>query len=151
VNVLAPFATAIATEGSASAEQRKWRANLVTNYRFGRGSVFGENLKGWGIGGGVRWQDRIGIGYPTSRRADGSVNIDIAHPYYAPSETNVDAWVNYERTLWNERIRWKVQFNVRNLIGESTPVAIGAQPWGQVATVRLAPERRWYLTNTFGF
>src|SRR5690606_5646061 len=30
-NVYVPYATVLATEGSASAEQRKWRANLVAN------------------------------------------------------------------------------------------------------------------------
>lgn len=149
--VLARYATALATEGSASPEQRKWRANLVTNYTFGRDSIFGGKLKGWGIGGAVRWQDKLGIGYPTSRNPDLSANIDVAHPYYAPSETNVDAWVRYERKLWSDRIDWKVQLNVRNLYGETGVIAIGAQPWGEVSTARLAPERRWYLTNTFSF
>ncbi len=150
-NVMVPFATATATEGSASAEQRKWRANLVTNYSFGRDSILGARLKGWGIGGAVRWQDKLGIGYPTRRNADTSVAIDIAHPYYAPPETNVDAWVSYGREIWKNRIKWKVQFNVRNLIADTTPIAIGVQPWGETSTVRLAPERRWYLTNTFSF
>ena len=150
-NVLVPFATATATEGSASAEQRKWRANLVTNYTFGRGAIFGEKLKGWGVGAAVRWQDRIGIGYPTSRNPDSSVMIDLAHPYYSPPETNVDAWVSYGCKLWNDRINWKVQLNVRNLYGETDPIAIAVQPWGEVSATRLAPERRWYLTNTFSF
>ncbi len=150
-NVFGPFATAIATEGSASAEQRKWRANLVTHYRFGRDSVFGEKLKGWSIGGAVRWQDKLGIGYPTTRKTNGSVQFDLAHPFYAPAETNVDGFASYERKIWKDRINWKIQLNVRNLIEDDTPIAIGVQPWGDISTVRLAPERRWYLTNSFTF
>ena len=150
-NVLVPLATEMATQGQASPEQRKWRANLVTRYAFGRGSVFGERLKGWAVGGAVRWQDRLGIGYPTTRNADTSVNIDRAHPYYAPPQTNVDAFVSYDRKLWRDRLNWKVQLNVRNLSGDSTPIAVNVQPWGEVSTTRLAPERRWYLTNTFTF
>lgn len=150
-NVLVPFATAIATEGSASAEQRKWRANLVTNYTFRTDSPLGEKLKGLGFGAAVRWQDRLGIGYPTTRNTNLSVNLDLAHPFYAPAETNFDAWVSYERKVWQNRINWKVQLNARNLFGSKEPIAIGAQPWGAPSTVRLAPERRWYLTNTFSF
>jgi hypothetical protein len=150
-NVYVPLATTLATEGVASAEQRKWRANLVTNYTFGRGSPFGDRLKGWGLGGAVRWQDKLGLGYPTGRNPDGSGTIDIAHPYYAPAETNVDGWVSYQRKIWSGRIDWKVQLNVRNLYGSSDLIPIGVQPWGEIATVRLAPERRWYLTNTFSF
>jgi len=58
------FATAIATEGSASAEQRKWRVNLVANYTFSREG----RLKGWSLGTGVRWQDKLGIGYTSTPR-----------------------------------------------------------------------------------
>lgn len=49
------------------------------------------------------------------------------------------------------RIDWKVQLNVRNIIGNHDPIPITVQPWGETAMARLAPERRWYLTNTFGF
>jgi len=149
--ILVPFATAIATEGSASAEQRKWRVNLVTNYSFGRGGLFGTHLKGWGAGGAVRWQDKLGIGYPSTRNADSSVTIDIAHPYYAPDETNVDVWMSYERLIFNRRIKWKAQLTARNLIASESVIPIGVQPWGEYSTVRLPPEKRWYLTNTFSF
>ncbi|MBL9212950.1 MAG: hypothetical protein JNL92_20990 [Opitutaceae bacterium] len=150
-NVLVPFATAIATEGSASAEQRKWRANVVANYTFRADSPFGRTLKGVGVGGAVRWQDKLGIGYPTTRNANQSVTLDLAHPYYAPAETNYDAWLSYERKIWNDRVSWRAQLNVRNLFGRTDPIAIGAQPWGAAASVRLAPERRWYLSNRFSF
>jgi len=151
INVMVPFATAIATEGSASAEQRKWRANLVANYTFGRGSPFAEKLKGWGMGGAGRWQDKLGIGYPTKRNIDGSVRLDLAHPYYAPPLTNIDGWMSYSRKLSNGRINWRVQLNVTNLYGQGDTIPIGVQPWGVYSTVRLAPERRWHLSNTFGF
>jgi outer membrane receptor protein involved in Fe transport len=150
-NVLVPLATALATEGSASAEQRKWRANLITSYTFGRGGMFGDKLKGWTIGGAIRWQDKLGIGYPTTRNADQSVTLDIAHPFYAPDETNVDAFVSYERPIWKNRIKWKIQLNARNLIADDSVIPIGVQPWGEYSTVRLPPEKRWYLTNTFTF
>jgi hypothetical protein len=108
-------------------------------------------MKGWSIGGAVRWQDKLGIGYPTTRNPDASVNLDLAHPFYAPAETNVDAWVGYERAIWNNRIKWKVQLNARNIIADESVIAIGVQPWGGASTVRLPPEKRWYLTNTFTF
>jgi len=151
VNVWSPWAAALATEGAASAEQRKWRVNLVTNYTFRPGSPLGEKLKGVGIGAGARWQDKLGLGYPTTRNADGSVNVDLKHPFYAPAEINVNAWVSYERKLWRG-VGWKVQLNVSNLIGDSALIGTNVQSWnGQIATYRLPPERRWFLTNTFSF
>ena len=151
INVWSPWEAALATEGVASAEQRKWRANFVTNYTFRSGSFLGEALKGVGIGGGVRWQDKLGLGYPTTRNPDSSVNVDLEHPYYAPAEINVNAWVSYERKL-TPTVGWKVQLNVNNLIGDSGLIGTNVQSWnGQIATYRLPPERRWYLTNTLSF
>lgn len=141
----------LATEGSVSAEQRKWRANLVTSYTFGSESIFGRALKGFGIGGGVRWQDKYALGYPTTRNPDGSVVVDIAHPYFASDDTNVDLWTSYERPVWSNRIRWKLQLNVRNAFGGTDPLPVTIQPWGEIASARLAPKRRWYLTSSFTF
>ena len=77
--------------------------------------------------------------------------IYLRHPYYAPAETNVDATLGYTRKIFRDRIEWRVQLNARNLIGNQDPVPITVQPWGEYASVRLAPERRWYLTNSFTF
>jgi hypothetical protein len=149
-NVTVPVAAARATDGLASVEQRKWRVNLVTNYAFGR-DAFGGKLRGWGVGGGLRWQSKLGLGYPTSQDADGVVHFDLANPYYGPAQTNVDAWVSYKRKIWKDRIDWRVQLNIRNLISDQDFVGITVQPWGEVARVRIPPERRWYVTNTFSF
>ena len=99
----------------------------------------------------MRWQDKLGIGYPTTRNADGSVTVDLDNPFYAPAETNVDAFVTYEREVWHKRIKWKVQLNARNIIADDSVIPIGVQPWGEASTVRLPPEKRWYLSNTFAF
>ena len=150
-NLYVPLTTALATEGSVSAEQRKWRANLVTNYAFGAEPFFGLPLKGWAVGGGVRWQDKYALGYPTTRKPDGSVLVDVAHPLWGPEDTNVDLSASYSRAIFSHRIKWKVQLNVRNAIGGTSLLPVTVQPWGEVATTRLAPERRWYLSNSFDF
>ncbi len=146
--VYIPFATMLATEGSAAAEQRKYRANLVTNYQFSKERF----LRGWSVGAGVRWQSKLGIGYPASYKPDGSVDLGISRPYYAPAETNVDLTLGYGRKLWQSKIDWKAALQVRNAFasgGDLVPVTV--QPNGQVASYRLAPEQRWYLTNSFSF
>jgi hypothetical protein len=35
--------------------------------------------------------------------------------------------------------------------GAPSPPGLTVQPKGEAAVVRLAPEKRWYLTNTFSF
>lgn len=149
--VLVPYSTASATAGSRSAEQRKWRANLVTSYTFSRESPFGAALKGWSIGSGIRWQDKVAIGYPYRRNADQSVSLDIARPYFGPQDTNVDGWIGYGRKVWQNRINWKVRLSASNLIGGTSLIPISTQPSGEIAFARIPPEKRWYLTNTFEF
>ncbi len=146
-----PYATDRATEGDPSAEQRNWRANAVVNYKFTMSSPFGEWLKGWSIGGAVRWQSKMVVGLPSTRTADGGITFDRGHPFYAPAETNVDASLGYERRLWNGRVGWRVQLNGSNLYRERDLITVAIQPWGEVAAARPAPERRWYLTNSFSF
>jgi len=47
------------TNGASNFQVRKWRANAITNYTFPRTS----KLRGFGVGGGARFQDRIFLGY----------------------------------------------------------------------------------------
>jgi hypothetical protein len=91
------------------------------------------------------------MGFPSSRNPDTTINFDLTKPYYAPAETNVDGFVSYQRKIWDNRVDWKVQLNVTNMYKPRDLIPIGVQPWGQISTMRLAPERRWYLTNTFSF
>ena len=77
--------------------------------------------------------------------------IDIANPYWASDDLNVDLSLSYTRPIFGKRIQWKAQLNVRNAIGKDLLLPVTIQPWGEIATTRLAPERRWYLTNTFSF
>jgi outer membrane receptor protein involved in Fe transport len=147
-----PLLAANAAAGFPSAEQREWRVNVVTNYTFSSSTPFvGELLKGWMIGGAVRWQSEFVLGFPSYRDSNNIAFFDLGRPYYGPSELNVDAWLGYERRIWNDKITWKVQLNVSNLLRDRELIPIQAQPWGQVATYRLAGPQRWYLTNTFSF
>ncbi len=146
--VYIPFATMLATEGSAAAEQRKYRANFVSNYSFSKESF----LRGWSLTTGLRWQSKLGIGYPASYKPDGSVDLGISNPYYAPAETNIDITVGYGRKIWSNKIDWRASLQVRNAYssgGDLIPITV--QPTGQVASYRLAPEQRFYLTNSFSF
>lgn len=146
-NLYTPLIADLATEGVSSPEQRKYRVNLVTNYRFTRGGM----LKGFSIGGGIRWQSKFAVGFPSSRLPNAVAIYDLKNPHYAPADLNVDASIGYSKKIWNDRVDWRVQLNGTNLYKDRDLIPVTAQPWGQVAIMRLAPERRFYLTNTFGF
>lgn len=144
--IYTPYETVAATQGIVTAEQRQWRANVVGNYAFSRAGP----LRGWSVGSGVRWQSRVATGYPARYNEAGRVVVDLANPYFAPAELNVDLFAAYTRRLAHN-VEWTIQLNVRNAVGDHAPIPVTAQPDGSPASVRLAPEQRWYLTNTFAF
>ncbi len=147
---LVPLANAVAQEGIKSPEQREWRFNLITNYSFSTDSPILPGLKGFNIGTGVRWQSKAAVGYPISV-AGGVTNVDVENPYFDEAQLNVDAWIGYRRKIFNGRVGWRIQLNVTNLTTGSEPIVVRAQPWGGAAIVRIPPEQRWYVTNTFTF
>jgi outer membrane receptor protein involved in Fe transport len=132
-------------EGSAVPELRKWRFNVVTNYSFREGF-----LKGVGVGGSYRWQDKVAIGYPLIPNG-AYYSFDIANPIYGPSEDAVDLWASYERKL-TSKINWKIQLNVRNAFADDGLIPISVQPDNSTwASVRVKPVQEWFITNTFSF
>jgi hypothetical protein len=135
----------LANEGAPSNELRKWRWNFVTNYSFTREGL----LKGFNVGAGVRWQDKIAQGFPIIVHPDFGVAPDVRHPHYGPAETNVDGWVGYRRKF--KRVNWNVQVNVRNIGVGKELIPVSANPDGTVGTWRIAPEQVWTLRNTFTF
>lgn len=148
-NVLFPIRSEQAKDGQKTPEQRKWRWNLITSYRFDDGF-----MKNWTIGGVARWQDEAAVGYPVITNADGNLVNDIQNPWFGPTEFNADLWVAYEKKIGkNNSIDWKIQLNVRNLIGgsENEFIPISINPIGEVQAIRTSPERQIFLTNTFRF
>jgi hypothetical protein len=129
-------------EGTASPEIRKWRYNVITSYDFRKGF-----LKGVGVGGAYRWQDKVAIGYPCLPNG----TYDLTQPYYGPSEAGTDLWVSYQRKLL-EKYNWKIQLNVRNAFAKHGLIPISIEPDGNTwASVRVKPVQEWFVTNTFTF
>lgn len=139
-----------AREGQNVSELREWRWNVITNYTFDRASRF----HGWNVGGAARWQDEVGIGYPIiDVQIDGKTQAvpDLAKPYMGPSDLKFDAWIGYTRKLWNKRVLWNVQLNIRDVLDEDDLVPVMAQPDGSVAAW-VAPQGRLFtLRSTLSF
>lgn len=131
-------------EGSNVPELRKWRFNAITNYDFTEG-----RLKGINVGGGIRYQDSVVIGYaPTGSSAN--FGIDLNDPYTGPSEVNFDFWLGYGRRF-GDKIDWRIQLNVRNAFEGNDLIPITVQPDGTPAAYRIAPAQTWTVSNTFRF
>ncbi len=127
------------------AELRPWRFNLISNYSFDEGKFAGLN-----VGGSLRWQDEIVVGYPVVGDGNGNNIFDVDNPYFGSSETNFDFWAGYSMEL-RDGIDWRIQLNVRNAFTSDELIPVTVQPDGSPATSRIAPPRSITLTNTFTF
>lgn len=140
--------------GSPTPELREWHANLITNYQFDNGG----RLKGWGVGGAVRWLDEIAIGYPVITDPVLGAISDVKHPFMGADQTTVDAWLSYERTFKNKRFGWRIQLNVRNVLNDNLLVAVRADPIAIgnvndyiVPAYRIGEARTFEVTSTLTF
>jgi hypothetical protein len=130
-------------------EIREWRFNMVTNYTFSQDS----KMKGWNVGGAMRWQDEVGIGRPLLVNPDGGFKPDLDNPHFGPTETTIDAWVGWERPikLAGQDLDWRVQLNIRNLLDDKDLIPVRADPDGGISVVRIPVEQTWELSSTFRF
>lgn len=142
--ILVPLAAAAAKEGTVSPELRKWRWNLVTNYQFREGF-----LKGFGLGGSIRWQDKAATGYPLTRDELGNLVPVLENPYYSDTRWNGDVWFSYKTEVFELPVRF--QLNLQNYLGDHDPLVVSQNPDGGVAVYRSAPEKRWFFTTTVDF
>ena len=141
------YAARALQEGTNVPEMREWRVNAITNYDFSEG-----RLKGVSVGGALRWQSEVVIGYPPIPNPDNPSRIlfDIGNPYKGPAETDIDLWVGYGRKIWRN-IDWRIQLNVRSVGKGDSLIPITVQPDGSPAGYRIAPRQYWSLSNTFRF
>ncbi len=144
--VIAPLNSFLAKEGTSVPELRKWRANLITTYDFSGDTA----LKGWSVGGAVRWQDEITIGFDQFVSPEAGIQPDLDNPIIAPDQLNGDIWISHVRKL-TERIDWKIQLNMRNAFGDNDDIPVKADPNGDIAIIRIPNEQLWFVTNTFSF
>jgi len=142
----APLGKIAAQEGQLAQELREWRLNAVTSYTFTEG-IF----EGFTAGGAVRWQDNNAIGYPNIFNADGEIIPDLGKPFMGPDQLNGDIFVSYRRPIWDGKIDWKIQGNIRNAFGDNDPIPIAINPDGRIAVVRNSQPLEVFVTNTFSF
>jgi hypothetical protein len=138
-------------QGVAASQMAKWRFNLTTNYEFDRWF-----LKGFNIGGGVRYTGPEILGYPPS--GDPSLPPpylpNLSTPEMGGGETYFDLWAGYHRKITN-KIAWNIQLNVEN-VGRGDyliPVSYQAPINGvvQPAFYRIGPTQKITIRNVFSF
>jgi outer membrane receptor protein involved in Fe transport len=131
-----------ALTGTGVSEERPWRFNVITDYTFSSGP-----LKNVNVGAAYRWQDKQIIGYPFIAA---TTTFDTTHPFLSPVVDTTDAWVGYSRKI-SEKLKWRIQVNVRNLFYSDTLIPVSAEPDGSTAEARIPEPRTWEVTNSLTF
>ncbi len=137
---------ALAADGRVSIDQAKWSANAVTNYTFTEG-----RFSGLAVGGSMRWSDRRALGYALTTDADGNVITDLDQPFFGSDNLNVGVHTSFRKKLFDNKVDWKIQFNIQNLIGDDSLVPVRINPDGNTAGFRIGRDTVYRLSNTFRF
>ena len=125
---------------------REWRWNAITNYTFTEG-----RLKALSVGGALRWQDKGGIGFlGKPPEADGVIReLDGSKPVYDKARLAVDLSAAYRLRFVRDRVRVRVQLNVRNVFENGGLQPVGVNPDGVPFAYRIVDPRQFILSTTF--
>ena len=119
-------------DGNPAKEQAEWRYALNTSYNFGSNS---EIIPKWfgdlTVGGGLRWQDKTGIGFEVGINELGDYALDINKPFYAPSTMQVDVFARMSYKLRGDR-SFDFQLNVKDLTNHDGLIPFVANPDGSL-------------------
>lgn len=118
-----------------------WKMSLFTNYTFAEDTPLG----GFSVGGGLRYVSEPVIGYSAP------VPGVAATQYEGSDNTVVDLKIGYKTTLFEGRVDWAIQLNVRNLLDEDDILLTLADTDGNPRRYRFQEPREWVITTTFKF
>lgn len=126
----------------------EWQTNLVARYQFERPAW----LQGFALGSAFRWRNAPVIGFLRA----GSL-LDPARPIEGVASTNLDLWIDYQRTiaLHGRKIRWSAQLRVQNVFDDRTLMPWTADDDGTghafIQTRRIPGARMIGLSSSFAF
>ncbi|MBI5690540.1 MAG: hypothetical protein HZC55_10635 [Verrucomicrobia bacterium] len=127
----------------------RWTANLIQTYEFARDSRFA----GFAVGASMNARGPAINGFAVDSR----LVLDPTLPYHAPSYATYGAWVTYRRKLFRNRLDWRLQLNVRNVLDQHTifPLVTVDTRDGRhtpdVAIYTLREPRTYLFTSAFRF
>ena len=129
---------------------REWSSNLVTRYSFREGW-----LKGWNVGGSVRWRDKALVGYAVNPATG---NRNPARPFFDRDYWTMDAFVGHTRKIFGNQVTWDTNLRVRDFNHSQVWTSVAAAVDSEGYTGTALPTRRVLmapisveLTSSFRF
>jgi hypothetical protein len=149
-NVLAPISLLIATQGKQKPQIREWKFNAVTNLRL---SGLTENhwLRNLTVGGAFRWEDKASVGfYGAAPDPDGIVRLyDPNRPIWDKARYYIDLTSSYNLRMFGDKVRARIQLNVRNIFENGRLQAVAYNPDGGAFAFRIIDPRQFILSANF--
>lgn len=149
-NVWSQYKLAVANSGKSKPQVREYRFAMTTNYQLA-GITEHRWLKNLNVGGSVRWEDQASIGYLAGLPdPDGVIReLDPNKAVYDKARFYADLLVGYNLRLWNNKVRTRIQLNVRNVLENGRLQAVSVNPDGSPNNFRIIDPRQFILTATF--
>jgi hypothetical protein len=146
----------IALQNTRAANERQYSTTILTSY-----TVTTGRLKGFSFGGQYNWQDKAVAGYqslldpstyshPTATTAN-IVYPDLTKPIYTPAIDSLDLFCSYTRKIFSDKVRMKIQLNVRDVTESGGLQAVVYNQDGTPAQYRIKDPRSYFVTSTFDF
>ncbi|MBI5768102.1 MAG: TonB-dependent receptor plug domain-containing protein [Verrucomicrobia bacterium] len=148
--LISPYLVGVANVGKPRTQVRKYRWAAVTNYDFTEG-----RLKNFNFGGALRWEDKASIGFggkppATSGNFAGAIlELDKDKPFYDRARYYADLSAGYRFKLWNDKIRAKVQLNIKDAFESGRLQKVGVNPDGSTYAYRIINPRQFILSTSF--
>ncbi len=149
-SIVDPARKAASLAGIPAYEQREWGINFNTSYNVGRmDGLILDWLGDFTIGGGMRYQDKMGIGFGLHTNEFGEIAFNRDDAYYAPSQTFYDLFFRSVYQL-SDKYDLTVQLNIRDLTDHDGLYPFYAQPDGS-KLYRIQEGRLATLSGTIEF
>jgi len=138
------FTNFVLADGKPPLGQMRNKLNFVSNYDFASG-----RLKGFTIGGGVRYTSQPIIGYT----ATGTPSAIVRTVYYGSEQVFADFNAAYRRkvALMGKSVMWSLQTNINNVLNNDAFIRVSQASDGMLVNYRFNPPLEWIITTKFSF
>lgn len=134
-----------------------WFETTAANNRFETSYNLGEfedvnilkHLGNITVGGGIRWQDKVGIGFNVAQNALGDYARDLNQPYWAYSLMFMDVFARFRWNLARDR-EFALQINIKDLTNNAGLQPFVANPDGS-KLYRIMEGRLFTASATYSF
>jgi outer membrane receptor protein involved in Fe transport len=76
---------------------------------------------------------------------------DVDNRIFGSSEYQLDLWLRHRRTIFDDKVNWTLQLNIRNVLDEDDLIDVRLNYAGLPNIVRFNEGRRFILSTTFDF